>query len=40
MKILLIGKQGQIGGELAKRLPNLGEVIAIGREECDETDRV
>lgn len=39
MKILLIGKNGQIGGELAKRLPSLGQVIAIGREDCDLTDR-
>ena len=40
MKILLIGKNGQIGSELAKRLPSLGQVTAIGREECDLTDRV
>ena len=40
MKILLIGKNGQIGRELAKRLPNLGQVTAIGREECDLRDRV
>ena len=39
MKILLIGKNGQIGRELAKRLPDLGQVTAIGREECDLTDR-
>ena len=40
MKILLIGKNGQIGSELAKRLPSLGDVTAIGREECDLTDWV
>ena len=37
---MLIGKNGQIGSELAKRLPNLGDVTAIGREESDLTDRV
>ena len=38
MNILLIGKTGQIGGELTKLLPELGTVMAIGREECDLTD--
>ncbi|MFQ5924111.1 MAG: SDR family oxidoreductase, partial [Anaerolineales bacterium] len=38
MNILLIGKTGQIGSELAKLLPELGTVMAIGREECDLTD--
>ena len=36
MNILLIGKTGQIGGELAKLLPELGTVMAIGREEVDQ----
>ena len=38
MNILLIGKTGQIGGELAKLLPELGTVMAIGREEVDLAD--
>ncbi|MCH8338579.1 MAG: dTDP-4-dehydrorhamnose reductase [Chloroflexi bacterium] len=38
MNILLLGKNGQIGGELAKLLPDLGTVMAIGREECDLAD--
>ncbi len=38
MNILLLGKTGQIGSELAKLLPELGTVMAIGREECDLTD--
>ena len=38
MNILLLGKTGQLGGELAKLLPELGSVMAIGREECDLTD--
>src|ERR1700690_3246414 len=33
--ILLIGKGGQVGSELAGLLPRLGEVIALGREELD-----
>jgi len=35
MKILLTGKNGQVGFELAKKLPLLGEVIAIGREDLN-----
>jgi dTDP-4-dehydrorhamnose reductase len=43
--ILLIGKNGQIGFELAKILPRLGKLIALGREDLDlsnpgETRRV
>ncbi len=38
MNILLIGKTGQIGGELAKLLPELGTLMAIGREEVDLAD--
>ncbi len=38
MKILLIGKRGQVGSELAAQLPSLGEVIALGREELDLRD--
>lgn len=40
MRILLIGRNGQIGYELVQRLGTLGEVTAIGRQECDLTDRV
>ena len=35
MKILLTGKNGQVGFELAKKLNTLGEVIATDREELD-----
>jgi dTDP-4-dehydrorhamnose reductase len=33
--ILLIGKGGQVGSELAVLLPRLGEVVALGRAELD-----
>lgn len=35
MRILLTGKNGQVGWELARALAPLGEVIAFGREELD-----
>ena len=35
MKILLTGKNGQVGFELEKKLSTLGEVIATDREELD-----
>lgn len=35
MRIVLFGKNGQVGWELEKMLPNLGEVIAFGRQELD-----
>ena len=35
MRILLFGKNGQVGWELNRSLPPLGEVIALGREEAD-----
>ena len=35
MKILLFGKNGQVGWELNRSLQPLGEVIALGREEAD-----
>jgi dTDP-4-dehydrorhamnose reductase len=38
MKILLLGKNGQLGHELQRTLAPLGEVIALGRNECDMTD--
>jgi len=38
MKILLTGKNGQVGFELQKKLSALGEVIATDREEFDLTN--
>ena len=38
MKIMLIGKNGQIGWELQRTLAPLGKVIALGRQELDLTD--
>lgn len=35
MKILLFGKNGQVGWELHRSLLPLGEIIAMGREEAD-----
>jgi dTDP-4-dehydrorhamnose reductase len=35
MKILLFGKNGQVGWELSRSLLSLGEVIALGREDAD-----
>jgi len=42
MRILLIGKNGQIGWELEKRLTGLGEIVAVGRDELDlsKPDRI
>jgi len=33
--ILLTGKNGQVGGELLRLLPQLGEVVAFGHDELD-----
>jgi dTDP-4-dehydrorhamnose reductase len=38
MKILLTGKDGQVGFELARALAPLGEVVAVGRADCDLDD--
>lgn len=38
MKILLLGKHGQLGYELANQLPAIADVVALGREELDLTD--
>ncbi|MDD5329858.1 MAG: dTDP-4-dehydrorhamnose reductase [Sulfuricella sp.] len=38
MKILLIGKNGQVGWELQRTLATLGEVVAVGRQGMDLTD--
>jgi dTDP-4-dehydrorhamnose reductase len=35
MKILLVGKNGQVGHELQRTLLPLGEVVAVGREQVD-----
>lgn len=40
MKIALFGKNGQVGSELLRTLPMLGEVIALDRDEVDFTDPV
>lgn len=38
MKLLLLGKNGQLGFELQRALCPLGEVIALGHAECDMAD--
>ena len=38
MKILLLGKDGQVGWELQRALAPLGELRALGRAEADFTD--
>ena len=38
MKILLTGRNGQVGWELARRLGGLGEVLSTGRAELDLAD--
>jgi len=38
MKILLFGKNGQVGWELNRSLQPLGEVIALGRDDADFSD--
>lgn len=38
MKILLTGKNGQAGFELQRALAPLGDVVAVGRTECDLSD--
>lgn len=35
MKILLTGKNGQVGFELQRALAPLGEVVAVDHQECD-----
>ena len=40
MKILVTGKDGMVGWELARALPALGEVVALGRGELDIADPV
>ena len=38
MKILLTGKNGQVGFELQRSLAPLGQIAALGRSECDLAD--
>ncbi|RYE64818.1 MAG: NAD(P)-dependent oxidoreductase, partial [Oxalobacteraceae bacterium] len=38
MKILLLGKDGQVGWELQRALAPLGELRALGRSEADFSD--
>lgn len=38
MKILLTGRSGQVGWELARLLPAMGEVVSTGRDELDLAD--
>ena len=38
MRILLIGKNGQVGAELVTLLPRLGEVLALDRTQLDLTN--
>src|SRR5579862_8111614 len=36
-RILLIGRDGQVGTDLTSRLPHLGELVALNRQELDLT---
>jgi dTDP-4-dehydrorhamnose reductase len=38
MKILLTGKNGQLGFELQRALAPLGDVVAVGTAECNLAD--
>ncbi len=38
MRILIIGKDGQLGWELRRSLANLGEIVTTGRHELDLAD--
>lgn len=38
MRILLLGKDGQVGWELQRSLSPLGSVLALGRAQCDLSD--
>lgn len=42
MKILLLGKDGQVGWQLQRSLAPHGDVVACGRDQCDlaDTDRI
>lgn len=38
MKILITGQHGQVSQALQQRLPPLGELIVLGREQLDLTN--
>jgi dTDP-4-dehydrorhamnose reductase len=38
MKVLLVGKDGQVGWELQRALAPLGELVSLGRQDVDLTD--
>ena len=38
MKIVLFGKSGQLGWELERTLPGLGNVVALDRTQLDLRD--
>jgi len=38
LKVLLTGRNGQVGWELARLLPTLGELVSTGRDELDLAD--
>lgn len=38
MKLLITGKNGQVGFELQRALAPLGEIVAVGKAECDLSD--
>ena len=38
MKILLTGRNGQVGWELTRHLPSMGQLLSTGRAELDLTD--
>ena len=38
MRVLILGKTGQVGWELQRALTPLGEVVALGRDEADLED--
>lgn len=38
MKLLLLGRNGQVGRALSPLLPQLGDVVALGRDDVDFTD--
>ena len=38
MRLVLLGKDGQVGWELQRALAPLGELVALGQDEADFTD--
>lgn len=39
MKILIFGKDGQLGHELQRSLSMFGDIVAVGRRDCDLSDQ-